>query len=62
MMIVWGNLKGTNCFKDRWEDSIKMCVKDLWWEGLDWMCFAQCNEKWWNVMSKIMNNTWEILD
>jgi hypothetical protein len=43
-------------------DSIEMCVKDRWWEGLGWIHLARCNEKWWAVISKIMNNTWEILD
>jgi len=29
---------------------------------LDWIRLAKCNEKWWTVISKIMNNMWEILD
>jgi hypothetical protein len=30
--------------KYRWEDNIRMDIKEIWWKGLNWMHLAQDRE------------------
>jgi hypothetical protein len=35
----------------RWEVIIRMDLREVWWEDMDWMHLAQ----WWAVVKIIMN-------
>jgi hypothetical protein len=41
--------------RHRWEDSIRMEVKEIGWEGVDWMHLAQDRDWWWAVVTAGMN-------
>lgn len=30
----------------RWEDCIKMDLREIWLEGMDWVCMAQNRDQW----------------
>jgi len=30
----------------RWEDNIKMDLRNMWWEGVDWMRLDQDRDLW----------------
>jgi hypothetical protein len=32
--------------KHRWEDNIKMDLREIGWEGVDWMHLAQDRDQW----------------
>ena len=36
-----------------WEDNIKMYLKEMGWEGLDWIDMAQDRDKWQAVVNII---------
>jgi len=37
-----------------WEDNIKMYVKEMGWEGMDWIRMAQDRDKWQAVVNIII--------
>jgi hypothetical protein len=39
----------------RWEDNIKMDVKEIGGEGMDLIYLAQDRDKWWAVVNMVMN-------
>jgi hypothetical protein len=39
----------------RWEDNIKMDLKQVGWEGMDWIDMAQDRDRWRAVVSAVMN-------
>jgi hypothetical protein len=39
----------------RREDNIKMDLKEVGWEGVDWMHLAQDNDQWRAVVNTVMN-------
>jgi hypothetical protein len=41
--------------RSRWEDNIKMDLKEIGWEGMDWMHLAQDRYQWWVFVNMIMN-------
>jgi hypothetical protein len=38
----------------RWEDNIKMYVREMKWEDVDWMRLAQDRDQW-RAVVKVMN-------
>jgi hypothetical protein len=38
----------------RWEDNIKMDLKNTEWEDMDWIYLAQNRDHWWAVMNVVM--------
>jgi hypothetical protein len=38
----------------RWEDNIKMNVKEIGWEGVEWMHVAQDRDQWRAVVNTVM--------
>jgi hypothetical protein len=52
---LWGeyNLKGRPWF--RWEDNIRMDIKEVEWRGMDWIHLGPNRVKWWTVMNMVMN-------
>jgi hypothetical protein len=39
----------------RWEDSIKMDLRESGWEGVEWIHLAQDRDWWWAVVNAVMN-------
>jgi hypothetical protein len=39
----------------RWEDNIKMDLREILWESVDWMYLAQDRDQWWAVVNTVMN-------
>jgi hypothetical protein len=39
----------------RWEDNIKMDLKEMGWEGVDWIDMAQDRDRWRAVVNALMN-------
>ena len=39
----------------RWEDDIKMDLQEVGRGGGDWMEFAQDRDRWWALVSTVMN-------
>jgi len=42
-------------FRRGWEDNIRMDVKKIQWEGLDWIHLARDREKLWALVHTVMN-------
>jgi hypothetical protein len=39
----------------RWEDGIRMDLRDIGLRGVDWIRLAQDRDRWWAVVSAVMN-------
>jgi hypothetical protein len=39
----------------RWEDNIKMDLREVGWEGMDWINLAQDRDRWRALVSAVMN-------
>jgi hypothetical protein len=39
----------------RWEDNIRMDLRETGWEGVDWMGLAQDREQWRDLVNTVMN-------
>jgi hypothetical protein len=37
-----------------WEDNIKMNVREIGWEGVDWINLAQDRDQWWALVNTVM--------
>jgi hypothetical protein len=41
--------------RHRWEDNIKMDLREVEWEGLDWIHLSQDRDQWWDLVKTAMN-------
>jgi hypothetical protein len=41
--------------RHRWEDKIKIDIQEVGWGGMDWIDMAQDRERWWPLVSAVMN-------
>jgi hypothetical protein len=39
----------------RWEDNIRNDLREIVWEGVDWMHLDQHRDQWWAVVKAIIN-------
>jgi hypothetical protein len=39
----------------RWEDNIRINLKEMWWEGVEWMHLAQDTAQWRILVNVVMN-------
>jgi hypothetical protein len=39
----------------RWEDNIKIDIKAIGWERVDWIDLAQDSDRWWALVDTLMN-------
>jgi len=39
----------------RWEDNIKIDLRETEWEGVDWIDLAQDRDQWWAHVNTVMN-------
>jgi hypothetical protein len=38
-----------------WVDNIKMNVREIGWDGMDWIDLAQDRDQWWALLNTVMN-------
>jgi hypothetical protein len=38
-----------------WEDNIKMDLREIGLEGVDWIHLAQVRYQWWDLVNTVMN-------
>jgi hypothetical protein len=55
--VLIGKPEGKNYLEDRrkWEDNIRMDLRETGWEGVEWMHLAQDNDQWQAPMNMVMN-------
>jgi hypothetical protein len=56
--ILWlKNLKEDTTWKPRrrWEDNIRMDLRETVWEGVDWMHLVQNRDQWRTLVITVMN-------
>jgi hypothetical protein len=41
--------------RHRWVDNIKICVREIGWDGMDWISLAQDRDQWRALVNTIMN-------
>jgi hypothetical protein len=41
--------------KRRWEDNIRLDLRKIWWEDVDWIHVAQDRDWWRAVVNTVMN-------
>jgi hypothetical protein len=41
--------------RHRWGDSIIMNLREIVWEGVDWMLVTQDMDQWWSLVNMVMN-------
>jgi hypothetical protein len=41
--------------RNRWEDNIRMDLREIWWKGMDWIHLAQGRDQWRAVVNTVMN-------
>jgi hypothetical protein len=39
----------------RWEDDIRIDVREIRWEFVDWMHLAEARDQWWTVVNTVVN-------
>jgi hypothetical protein len=39
----------------RWEDNIKMDLREIGWSSVDWIDLAQGRDQWWALVNMVMN-------
>jgi hypothetical protein len=56
--VLMGKPKGKRPLerpKHRWEDWIKMDLREIGWGGIEWIHLAQDRDHWWAVVNAVMN-------
>jgi hypothetical protein len=41
--------------RNRWEDNIRMCLREIEWDSVDWIHMAQNRDQWWGLANTIIN-------
>jgi hypothetical protein len=41
--------------RHKWEDNIKLYIKEIDLDVMDWINVAQDRDKWWHVVNMVMN-------
>jgi hypothetical protein len=55
--------------KRRWADNIKIVLREIGWDGMDWIDLAQDRDQWRALVNTVMNlrevlewlHTWQLL-
>jgi hypothetical protein len=56
--ILVGNLEGNRPLgrpRRRWVDNIKMDLREIGWDGMDWIHLAQVRDQWRALVNAVMN-------
>jgi hypothetical protein len=54
----WGDLREGHHSgrpRHRWEDNIKMDLREVGWRGMDWIFLVQDRDNWWALVNVVMN-------
>jgi hypothetical protein len=43
------------CVRCKSKDNVKIDLKEIGWEGVDWICLAQDSSQWWALVNTVMN-------
>jgi hypothetical protein len=57
-MILVGKPDGKNPLerpRGRWMDNIKMDLREIRWDGMDWIDLAQDREQWKDLVNTVIN-------
>jgi hypothetical protein len=63
-MILVGKLEGKRPLgkpRCRWSDNIKMDLREIEWDGMDWIVLAQDKDQWKDLEKSGYINCWEVL-
>jgi hypothetical protein len=41
--------------RHRWEDGIRMGLREIGWGSVDWIQLAQDRDRWWALVNTVMN-------
>jgi hypothetical protein len=41
--------------RHRWEDNTKIYLREISWEGVNWIHLAEIKDQWWAVVKMVMN-------
>jgi hypothetical protein len=41
--------------RNRWHDNIRMDLKEIGLQGVDWIHLAQDRDQWWSLVNTVMN-------
>jgi hypothetical protein len=41
--------------RHRWEDGIRMDLRDIGWGSVEWTQLAQDRDRWWAIVNTVMN-------
>jgi hypothetical protein len=55
----WGIPQGKSPFgrpRRRWEENIKMDLREVGWGYIDWIDLAQDRDRWWALVNMVMNH------
>jgi len=44
-----------NDARRRRKDNIRMDLKEVWWEGVDWIHLVQNGDNWWALVNTVLN-------
>jgi len=39
----------------RWEDNMRLDLREIWWEGVDWIHLDQDRDQWQALVNTVMN-------
>jgi hypothetical protein len=57
-VVVVGKPKGKRPFRrprHRWEDGIRVSLREIAWESVEWIQFAQDRDRWRSLVNTAMN-------
>jgi hypothetical protein len=38
----------------KWEDNIRMDLREIVWDGVDWMYLAEDRDQWWAIVNMVI--------
>jgi hypothetical protein len=40
--------------RSRWQDDVSVDLREMEWEGVDWIKVAQYGDQWWDLVNMVM--------
>jgi hypothetical protein len=53
--VFWGGKRPLGGPRRRWEDNIRMDLREIEWGGMDWIDLAQDRGQWRALVNMVMN-------
>jgi hypothetical protein len=50
----WESQKERDYWEDQWVDNIKMDVREIGWDGVDWINIAQDRDQWRTLVNIVL--------